>query len=164
LDNLLGGAPPPPPPDVGVIPDNAEAMEESPLRKRMERHRTDPGCAGCHSQMDPLGFALENFDGVGRWREMDGKWEIDDSGQLPDGTKFAGSDGLRRILLKRKNDFAEVLSSKLLTYALGRGLESADSPAVQRIARRTIENEFRFSEVIKGVVLSDAFRKRLTER
>jgi hypothetical protein len=164
LDNLLGGTPPPPPPDVGVVPDDVAAMEEASLRERMERHRRDPACAGCHSQMDPLGFALENFDGVGRWREKDGKWDIDDSGSLPDGTKFSGADGLRRLLLSRKDDFAAVFSSKLLTYALGRGLESADDPTVARIAERAVKNGYRFSEVIKGVVVSDAFRKRLAEK
>jgi hypothetical protein len=164
LDNLLGGTPPPPPPDVGVVPDDAKAMEEAPLRQRMERHRRDPNCAGCHSQMDPLGFALERFDGVGKWRETDGKWPIDDSGSLPDGTKFQGADGLRKLLLKRKDDFAEVLASKLLTYALGRGLETADDPTVERIAERAVKNGYRFSELVKGVVASDAFRKRLAEK
>ena len=164
LDNLLGGTPPPPPPDVGVVPDDEAAMEEASLRERMERHRRDPSCAGCHSQMDPLGFALENFDGVGRWRERDGKWPIDDSGSLPDGTKFRGASGLRELLLKRKDDFAEVFSSRMLTYALGRGLEAADDPTVEKIAERTIKNGYRFSEVIKGVVVSDAFRKRVAEQ
>lgn len=164
LDNILGGTPPPPPPDVGVIDDDVKAMEASSLRERMERHRRDPGCAGCHSQMDPLGFSLENFDGVGRWRTMDGKWPIDDSGVLPDGTKFKGADGLRKLLLTRKDDFAEVLSSKFLTYALGRGLEAADGPTVDRIKDRVVKNGFRFSEVIKGIVVSDAFRKRLAEK
>jgi hypothetical protein len=164
LDNILGGTPPPPPPDVGVIEDSAKAMETASLRERMVQHRRDPACAGCHAQMDPLGFALENFDGVGRWRDKDGKWDIDDSGVLPDGTKFAGADGLRKLLLKRKDDFAEVLSSKLLTYALGRGLEVADRPTVQRIGERAVKNGYRFSEVIKGVVVSDAFRKRLAEK
>lgn len=163
LDNILGGTPPPPPPDVGVIDDDAKAMEGSSLRERMERHRRDPACAGCHAQMDPLGFALENFDGVGRWREKDGKWDIDDSGSLPGGEKFKGAAGLRTLLVKRKDDFANVLSSKLLTYALGRGLERADEPTVDQIAKRTVQNGYKFSEVIKGVVLSDAFRKRLKE-
>ncbi len=164
LDNILGGTPPPPPPDVGVIEDSAKAMETASLRERMVQHRRDPACAGCHAQMDPLGFALENFDGVGKWREKDGKWDIDDSGVLPDGTKFSGADGLRKLLLKRKDDFTEVLSSKLLTYALGRGLEVADRPTVQRIGERAVKNGYRFSELIKGVVVSDAFRKRLAEK
>ena len=164
LDNILGGTPPPPPPDVGVIEDDAKAMDESSLREKMERHRRDPNCAGCHARMDPLGFALDNFDGVGRWREKDGKWEIDDSGALPDGTKFNGAEGLQKLLVRRKDDFAEVLGSKLLTYALGRGLEPADDPTVQRIGDRAVKNGYRFSELVKGVVTSDAFRKRLAER
>lgn len=164
LDNILGGTPPPPPPDVGVIEDGAVAMESASLRERMERHRRDPNCAGCHNQMDPLGFALENFDGVGRWRETDGKWPIDDTGVLPDGTKFQGANGLRALLVRRKDDFAGVLASKLLTYALGRGLEAADGPTVERIRARVVRNGYRFSEVVKGVVTSDAFRKRLAEK
>jgi hypothetical protein len=139
-------------------------MEESSLRERMERHRRDPACAGCHAQMDPLGFALENYDGVGRWRTKDGKWEIDDSGTLPSGETFAGADGLRALLLKRKSAFAGVLSSKLLTYALGRGLEPADEPTVKRVQTRAVQNGYRFSELVKGVVVGDAFRKRLKER
>lgn len=164
LDNILGGTPPPPPPDVGAIEDDAKAMDESSLREKMERHRRDPNCAGCHARMDPLGFALDNFDGVGRWREKDGKWPIDDSGALPDGTKFNGAEGLQKLLVRRKDDFAEVLGSKLLTYALGRGLEPADDPTVQRIGGRAVKNGYRFSELVKGVATSDAFRKRLAER
>ncbi len=162
LDNLLGGTPPPPPPDVGVIEDDVKAMETASLRERMERHRRDPGCAGCHNQLDPLGFALENFDGVGRWRTKDGKWEIDDSGVLPSGEKFSGAEGLQKLMMKRKDDFAGVLASKLLVFALGRGLEPADAPTVNRIRSRVVQNGYRFSEVMKGVAVSDAFRKRST--
>ena len=164
LDNLLGGTPPPPPPNVGVLPEDVQAMDTASLRDRMERHRRDPNCAACHAQMDPMGFSLENFDGVGRWRTTDGKWKIDDTGKLPDGTKFQGAEGLRKLLVSRKKDFAKVLGSKLLTYALGRGLEAADDPTVERIAQRAVKNGYRFSEVIKGVVTSDAFRKRLAEQ
>ncbi|MCH8979248.1 MAG: DUF1592 domain-containing protein [Armatimonadetes bacterium] len=164
LDNILGGTPPPPPPNVGVIKDDPKAMAESSLRAKMERHRTDPACSPCHAQMDPLGFSLDNFDGVGKWRDMDGKWPIDDSGVLPDGAKFKGAEGLRKILVGRKDDFAKVLAGKLLTYALGRGLEPADDDALEQIQRRTVQNGYRFSELLKGVVTSDAFRMRSPEQ
>lgn len=139
-------------------------MEETSLRKRMEQHRKDPACFSCHAVMDPMGFSLDNFDGVGRWREMDGKWEIDDKGVLPDGTEFEGAQGLRKILVERKEDFAGVLAGKMLTFALGRGLESADNPIVEQIQQRTVQNGYRFSELVKGVVTSEAFRMRSQEQ
>jgi hypothetical protein len=164
LDNILGGTPPPPPPDVGALVEDAKAMGEASLRERMEAHRKNPECAGCHARLDPLGFALENFDGVGRWRTSDGKWPIDDSGVLPDGTKFQGSAGLRKLLVDRKDEFAHVLSERLMTYAVGRGMSAADEPTLDRIKDRAVKNGYKFSEVVKGVVLSDAFRKRVAEK
>ena len=130
LENVLGAPPPPPPPNIPALERHAaRAASRASVRERMEQHRKNPVCASCHARMDPLGFALENFDAIGRWRTVDdGETRIDPSGTLPDGTKFQGPDGLRRVLLARGDQFVETLTEKLLTYALGRGLESYRRP------------------------------------
>jgi hypothetical protein len=127
------------------------------LRERMEVHRRNPACASCHQRMDPLGFSLENFDAVGKWRgEADGV-PVDATASLPDGTQFAGVEGLRTYLADHKEDFVRTLSGKLLAYAIGRGIEYYDQPAIRRIAREAAANDYRWSSVILGVVNSPSF-------
>jgi uncharacterized protein DUF1588/uncharacterized protein DUF1585 len=161
LDHLLGAPPPPPPPDVPSLPEpkpgNAKALT---MRERMDQHRTNAVCASCHASMDPLGFALENFDGIGAWRTFEGNTSIDASGTLPDGSKFEGPAGLRSILLSRQGQFVQTLTEKLLTYALGRGVEYYDAPAVRKIARESAAGDYRWSSVILGIVNSTPFQMR----
>ncbi|MFI5385284.1 MAG: DUF1592 domain-containing protein [Fimbriimonadales bacterium] len=163
LENILGTPPPPPPPGVGVLKEDTAATSSSSLRQRMEEHRKDPMCAACHKQMDGLGFALENFDAIGAWRTKDGPFDIDASGELPDGSKFTGPAELRSILLRKKNLFVRCLSEKMLTYALGRGLESYDDMAVDKIVRTVSNGDYKFSVLVKAVVESDPFRKSRAE-
>jgi len=130
------------------------------MRQRMEQHRANPVCATCHARMDPLGFALENFDALGKWRTTEGGTPIDSSGQLPDGTKFQGPAELRKILLQRREQFVTTLTEKLLTYALGRGLEHYDQPVVRKIVRQAAANNYRWSSLISGVIESTPFQMR----
>jgi mono/diheme cytochrome c family protein len=162
LENILGTPPPPPPPNVPALKDTGESGKPASVRERMEVHRKNPVCASCHARMDPLGFALENFDGVGRWRTTDeGDTSIDASGVLPDGTTFQGVAGLRKALLAHRDEFASTVAEKLLTYALGRGLEYYDQPAVRRIVKDAAADDYRWSSVILGVVKSAPFQMRL---
>jgi mono/diheme cytochrome c family protein len=154
LENLLGSPPPPPPPDVPSLKENKDVSRLS-MRERMAQHQANPVCASCHVRMDPLGFALESFDGLGRWRSG-----VDASGVLPDGTKIDGPAGLRQVLLDRKDQFAETATERLLTYALGRGLEPYDMPAVRRIVRDASGDEYRWSSLVMGVVRSVPFQMR----
>ena len=131
------------------------------MREAMERHRANPTCAACHRLMDPLGLALENFDAVGRWRETDATGEpLDVSGELPDGTRFRGVAELKQALLANPEPFLRTLTEKLLTYALGRGLEYTDAPAVRRIVRDAASSGHRFSALVLGIVKSVPFRQR----
>jgi hypothetical protein len=125
----------------------------------MEKHRAEPACAGCHARMDPLGFALENYNAVGRWRERDANLPIDASGVLPNGKSFSGSAELKAILASNKDAFAECLTEKLLTYALGRGLEGYDRRAVKQITANLSENDYKFGSLIEGIVNSAPFRQ-----
>jgi hypothetical protein len=159
LENLFGTPPPPPPPDVPEL-EEADAAVSGTLRERMEQHRANPNCAVCHNRMDPLGFGLENFDGIGGWRRMDGPHEIDASGELPGGEKFAGPGELKQILLARQGDFVNCLAEKLLTYALGRGIEYSDRCTVDDIARAAKVQDYKFSSLVLAIVESDAFQKR----
>ena len=160
LENLLGAPPPPPPPDVPEL-DTGDEGSAGSLREALERHRANPACAACHASLDPLGFALENFDAVGAFRtEEEAGVPVDPSGALPDGTLIDGPDGLRRVLLNRRQEFVETLAGKLLTYALGRGLESYDQPAVREIRRRTEAGDYRFSALVSAIVDSVPFRFR----
>ena len=159
LENLFAAPPPPPPPGVPELGD-AGAKLEGTLRERMEQHRSNPACAACHQLMDPLGFGLENYDAVGGWRTADGKAAIDAGGELPDGRKFNGPGELRDVLLGRKEEFRRCLAEKLLTYALGRGLEWYDACAVERIAVNCAAGGDRFSVLVREIVTSPAFRKR----
>ena len=163
LENVLGTPPPPPPPNIPALSETGESGKPASVRERMELHRKNPVCASCHARMDPLGFALENFDAIGRWRTVDdGETRIDPSGTLPDGTKFQGPDGLRRVLLARGDQFVETLTEKLLTYALGRGLESYDGPVVRSITRNAAASEYRWSAIISGIAASMPFQMRLS--
>ena len=162
LEHLLGASPPPPPPEVPGLPD-ADHPEESrslSMRERMELHRTSPVCASCHVQMDPLGFSLENYDGIGAWRTDEGGTPIDASGTLPHTDPFEGPTGLRAILLGQEERFVETVTEKLLTYALGRGVEYYDAPAVRQIARNAAKSDYRWSSVILGIVKSTPFQMR----
>lgn len=158
LEQLLGTPPPPPPPNVPEL-EQGEKLTGS-LRQRMEQHRANPSCANCHARMDPLGFAFENFDAIGRFREKDGEFPIDPSGELPTGEKIAGPTELKEILKTRQNLFARCITEKLLTYALGRGLEYYDRPAVDRIATALGQNGYRFSTLVVETVKSEPFRMR----
>ena len=159
LENLLGAPPPPPPPDVPALAAGAETSAGS-LREALERHRANPACAACHAKLDPLGFALENFDAVGAYRTEDEGATVEASGALPDGTLVDGPAGLRRVLRNRRDEFVETLAAKLLTYAIGRGLEHYDQPAVRDIRRRVETSEYRFSALVSAIVDSVPFRLR----
>jgi mono/diheme cytochrome c family protein len=159
LENILGAPPPPPPPDVPVLDERAEQSAGN-LREALEQHRANPACAVCHSRLDPLGFALENFDAVGEFRSEDDGGPVEASGALPDGTLVDGPLGLRDVLLARQDEFVEALAERLLTYALGRGLESYDRPAVREIRRQTESGNYRFSALVEAIVDSVPFRLR----
>ncbi len=133
------------------------------MRERLAEHRSNPACASCHRLMDPLGFALENYDAVGRWRGGEEGMPIDASGSLPNGTTFEGAAGLREALMSRPDLFVTATTEKLLTYALGRGLEYHDSPAVREIVRDAARNNFRFSSLISGIVNSTPFQMRRSQ-
>ncbi len=136
LDNLLGSPPPPPPPDVPALEAHNKDGKQLTMRQQMEQHRTNPICSSCHSRMDPIGFSLENYNGIGAWRDKDAGSTIDTAGKLADGTTFQGPAGLRLLLMtKLKDEFVETFSEKLTTYALGRGVEYYDKPAIRSIVR-----------------------------
>jgi len=159
LDNLLDAPPPEPPPDVPNLKEE-EIGSAASMREQLEMHRKDPTCASCHRRMDPLGFGLENFDAVGAWRTVDGKFPIDATGTLPDGRSFNGPEELRAILKADHQAFEHCLTAKLLTYALGRGLERYDKRTVSGIVSRLPEHEYRFSGLILEIVNSLPFQSR----
>jgi len=163
LENLLGTPPPPPPANVPDLKDHAADGRALSLREQMEKHRSDATCASCHARMDPLGFALENYDGVGKRRTKDANGVIDTSGSLPDGTKFHGPGGLRELLLSHRDQFVETVVEKLLTYALGRGLEYYDQPAVRAITREAAQHDYRISSVIVAITRSTPFQMRRSQ-
>jgi hypothetical protein len=161
LENILGSAPPPPPPNVPALEEKAADGKVLSMRERMVQHRANPVCATCHSRMDPVGLSLENFDAVGRWRDTgESSTAIDASGALPDGTPFNGPRELRAVLLNHPETFISTLTEKLLTYAVGRGLEYYDRPAVRAIAREAAGSDYRFSALILGIVKSPPFQMR----
>ena len=133
------------------------------MRERMAEHRANPACAGCHKLMDPIGFSLENYDAVGRWRAAEDGKAIDSSGGLPDGSNFEGVTGLQQALLSRPELFVATVTEKLLTYALGRGIEYYDAPVVRKVLAGTRTNDFRFSSMILGVVNSTPFQMRRSQ-
>ena len=151
------------PPPLPNVPPLVASTESTPrtLRERMEQHRASPTCAGCHKVLDPLGFALENFDGVGAWRTREAGLPIDASGLLADGTKVDGVVALRNALVARSDIFVQTLTEKLMIYALGRGLQAYDMPAVREIVRQTEKQDYRFSALIMGVVTATPFQMRM---
>ncbi|MCH7747379.1 MAG: DUF1592 domain-containing protein [Acidobacteria bacterium] len=162
LENVLGTPPPPPPPNVPELEPDPDSGKVLAMRERMEQHRANPVCASCHRIMDPLGLALENFDAVGRWRaHMPGGSVIDASGAMPDGTAFDGPADLRGLLVRNPEQFATVVTEKLLTYALGRGVEYYDAPAVRQILRGATAHEYGLASLVVGVVTSTPFQMRL---
>lgn len=159
LENIIGMPSPPPPPEVPALEENKVDSNLS-MRDRLAVHRANPACASCHDRMDPVGFALENFDAVGRWREFENGAEIDASGGLPDGSVFVGVANLETGLIQRPELFVRTLSEKLLTFALGRGVEAYDAPAIRRVVREARANQFRFSSIIFGITKSVPFQMR----
>jgi len=164
LENILGAPPAPPPPNVPAFPENVAGTPPKSVRERMERHRADPVCASCHRVMDPLGFALENFDGIGRWRDTsEAGTRIDASGTLMDGTAVDGPATLRNALVAHRQEFVGTVTEKLLTYALGRGVEYYDQPAVRKIVQNAAEQQYRWSAIIRGIAESVPFQMRSRE-
>ena len=164
LQEMLGAAPPPPPPDVPALPDRGEEGRPASVRERLEQHRDNPVCATCHAPMDPLGFALENFDAIGGWRATgEGGDPIDASGVFPDGTGFDGLGGLKEVLLSRHDQFVRTVTEKLATYALGRGLQYYDMPAIRRIMRQAASHDYTWSSLVLGIVESTPFQMRRSE-
>ncbi len=159
LEQILGTPPPPPPPDVPPLPEGRQVSQTVSLRQRLEQHRAHADCAGCHAKMDPLGFALENFDATGAWRDQDGKFPIDASGKLANGTAFTGPRDLKQVLKGNKN-FVRSVTHNMLTYALGRGLEYYDRCAVEEIMKKAGPQGHRFSALVVGIVTSEPFLKR----
>lgn len=163
LDNLLGAPPPDPPDDVPEL-DEAKIGQELSLRASLEAHRANPACAACHDKMDPIGFGLENYDPIGRWRDSDGGFPIDSAGTLPTGESFSGPAELKGILHARGGEFAKTVADKLLTYALGRGLERYDRPALSALEQRMADEEYRFSALVLGIVESYPFQMQRRDR
>jgi hypothetical protein len=163
LEQVLGTPPPPAPPNVPEL-EAQEGQLTGSLRQRMEQHRRDPNCATCHERMDPLGFGLENYDPIGAWRDRDGEYPIDPSGTLPSGQSFAGPRELKAILMAKKDAFLRNLVEKMLTYALGRGLESDDRCVVDRVAEAVASDEYKASRLFIAIVTSDPFQRRGAER
>jgi hypothetical protein len=162
LENILNSPPPPPPPGVPNL-DEAAVGNTGSLRQQLEKHRSNAVCASCHSRMDPLGFGLENYNAIGAWRTQDGKFPIDSTGTLPNGKSFSKPSELKAILRADKDEFSKGLTEKLMTYALGRGLERFDRPAVQSVQRRLAAKGYRFSELVMGIVESLPFQMRRGE-
>jgi len=159
LDNLLGASPPPPPDNIPPLQEKDLGTAAS-MRERLEQHRANPACATCHDQMDPIGFALENYDAAGAWRLKDGNFDVDTRGTLPDGRSFTGATGLKQLLRADAAVFARHFTDRLATYALGRGLERADRPVVDQIAHSAARDDYRFASIVTNIVTSRPFRMR----
>ena len=162
LKNILGTPPPPPPPNVPALKDKQDTANLT-VRERLAEHRSNPACATCHDLMDPIGFSLDNFDAVGRWRTFEDEQKIDVTGNMPDGTVVRGAEELESSILKHGELFAQTLTEKLLTFALGRGVDWNDGPAVRRIVTHAKSQEYRFSSIIQGIVASNPFRMRTAQ-
>jgi mono/diheme cytochrome c family protein len=161
LENILSSPPPPPPPDVPSLKiESPEPGRMLTMRDAMTQHRANPACAGCHARMDPIGFSMENFDALGRWRERDGGGAIDASGVLPDGTRFDGIPGLRKMLVEHQDEFVSTVTEKLLMYAAGRNLQYYDVPAVREIVRNAARDKYTLASLVSGVVKSTPFQMR----
>ncbi len=163
METILATPPPPPVPDAANLKDDPEALK-LPLRQRMEKHRTDPNCASCHKRMDPLGFGFENYDAIGAWRDQEQGKPVDSAAELPDGKKFNGPVELKKILKEKKAEFLEGFTEKLLTYALGRGVEPYDGPVVKAISDTVAKKEYKFSALILEIVKSYPFMYRQKDR
>ncbi len=162
LEQILGTPPPPPPPDVPMLEETQEAALSGSLRERLEQHRSKPDCATCHEKMDPIGFAFENFNAVGQWRDLDAGFQIDPAGTLPDGTQFEGAADLIAEL-KTRDTFVHSVIEKMLTFALGRGLEYYDQCTTESIFEEVTANHLKFQALVKAVVLSNPFQLRNQE-
>ena len=162
LKNILGTPPPPPPPNIPALKEKS-AQVNLTVRERLAEHRANPACASCHNLMDPVGFALENFDAVGRWRVFEDGQSIDSSGAMPDGTKISSVDDLEAGIIQRPEIFVGTLTEKLITFALGRGIEPSDGPAVRRIVAQSAKSNFQFSSIVAGIVQSTPFQNRVVE-
>lgn len=160
LDQILGTPPPPQPADVPALADKPQDRSAKSLRERFEQHRADPSCSVCHLRMDPIGFAFENFDATGAWRTTDNGFALDTSGKLPDGTQLQGAGDVKKVLLERKDQFVKNLATKLMTYALGRGVEYYDNCTIRDIAAATAKEDYRFSAMVIALVESDGFLSR----
>jgi hypothetical protein len=160
MENIMGTPPPAPPPNVPALKEGDEGGKVTTVRERLEEHRKNPPCSTCHKVMDPLGFSLEQFDAIGQWRTKDLGLPIDATGQLADGTKINGLEDLRKALLAHPERFVGTLTEKLMTYALGRGLEYYDMPVVRGIVRDSAKDNYRFSSVVMGIVKSTPFEMR----
>ncbi len=160
LENLIGAPPPSPPPNVPALNENTPGLAALSVRDRLIQHRADPACSGCHAVMDPLGFSLENFDAIGRYRAKDASGAIDSSGELADGTPVTNALSLEQTLMQHPEYFVDTFTEKLLTYALGRGLEYYDMPVVRTITKQAENDDYRFSAIIKGIVSSVPFRMK----
>jgi hypothetical protein len=160
LENLLGAPPPPPPPDVPQLPENAEGAPPKALRARLELHRANAVCASCHKVMDPIGFSLDNFNAVGAWRTEDAGAPIDANGVLADGTPVNGVVSLRKAILAKPDVFVSTVTEKLMIYALGRGIDPADMPAVRQIVQDSARENSSLQSIIMGVVRSVPFQMR----
>jgi hypothetical protein len=162
LENILGTPPEPPPPNVPKLDEQIIGVERS-MREQLEEHRKNPECASCHNRMDPLGFGLENYDAIGRWRIQDGKFPLDSRGKLPNGTTFESPAEMRRVLSKEVQQFSRNLIEKLLTFALGRGIESSDRPTTDQLLQNLERNDYRFKSLIYAIVESLPFQYRRKE-
>jgi hypothetical protein len=163
LENVLNSPPPPPPADVPALNEASVGVAQS-LRVQMEQHRADPLCASCHTKMDPLGFALENYDATGKWRTEDGKFPIDASGTFPNGKTFADPAGMKALLRDNLPEFTRSLAEKMLTYSLGRGVESYDRAAVRDLEQQTAADNYRLQSLILAIAKSAPFQQRRSER
>src|SRR6185369_13789418 len=159
LENILGTPPPPPPGNVPALKEKT-ISESLPVRQRLAEHRANAACASCHNLIDPPGFALENYDAIGRWRTLEDGVPVDASGGLPDGDKFTGVAALENGLLQRPELFVGAFTEKLMTFALGRGIELSDAPAVRKIVRETKSENYRLSSIVLGIAKSTPFTMR----
>jgi hypothetical protein len=159
LDNILGSPPPPPPDDIPALVE-ANLGETASMRQRLEQHRANPACAACHDSMDPIGFALENYDASGAWRTKDGNFDVDSSAQLPDGRRLEGAKGLKQAIRGKSDAFVEHFVDRLMTFGIGRGFYKSDRPFIQQVAREAAAHDYRFSAIVSAVVNSRPFQMR----
>src|SRR5262249_41562523 len=162
--NIIGSPPPLPPPNVPPLKENTAGVKPTSVRERIEEHRSDPVCAACHKIMDPIGLALENFDGIGQWRTMDSGYSIDTKSQLVDGTPLDGPASLRKALLARPEAFVGTMTQKLLMYGIGRETKYYDMPVVRGIMRGAAPDHYKFSSLVLGIVQSTPFQMKVKEK